>query len=166
MEGAAFGGPIFYGHAADGFDEGPDHKGNAYWYQAKRANEAYQALDPKQQEKALLGFPPRERGNQTVELKGSAEGLEGIRMGDMSADQKEHTKAVLNDLLAPFREVSRVESMKLIEAAGMDDLHLSFFKEHDIGDDKVWDSMRIEGPKMIWLFRGKPHVHTWLNIRA
>src|SRR5688572_30867247 len=31
VEGAAFGGPIFYGHAAKGFYEKPDHPGNAYW---------------------------------------------------------------------------------------------------------------------------------------
>src|SRR5687768_9191948 len=34
VAGAAFGGPIFYGHAAEGFNEKPDHPGNAYWYQA------------------------------------------------------------------------------------------------------------------------------------
>ena len=30
VEGAAFGGPIFYGHAAEGFNEKPDHPGNVY----------------------------------------------------------------------------------------------------------------------------------------
>src|SRR6266508_3198898 len=41
VEGAAFGGPIFYGHAAQGFNEKPDHPGNAYWFQARRANEVF-----------------------------------------------------------------------------------------------------------------------------
>lgn len=49
----AFGGPIFYGHAAEGFNEKPDHPGNVYWYQAKRANELFQALDGKQRKVAL-----------------------------------------------------------------------------------------------------------------
>jgi hypothetical protein len=31
VEGAAFGGPIFYGHAALSDDEAPDHPGNIYW---------------------------------------------------------------------------------------------------------------------------------------
>ncbi|MCH9022535.1 MAG: hypothetical protein IID32_07200, partial [Planctomycetes bacterium] len=48
VEGAAFGGPIFYGHAAKGFDEEPHHPGNIYWYQSLRANEAFQMLDGKQ----------------------------------------------------------------------------------------------------------------------
>ena len=59
--GAAFGGPIFYGHQAGStFEEKPDHPNNVYWYQAKRANEVFQALDGKQREKALLGNPREE----------------------------------------------------------------------------------------------------------
>jgi hypothetical protein len=54
-EGTAFGGPLFYGHAADGFNEKPNHKDNAYWYQAVRANEVYQMLDGKQRQSALCG---------------------------------------------------------------------------------------------------------------
>src|SRR5213596_3336792 len=34
VEGAAFGGPIFYGHAALSDEEAADHPGNIYWYQA------------------------------------------------------------------------------------------------------------------------------------
>src|SRR5205085_8694115 len=50
----AFGGPIFYGHAASGFNEKPGHPGNVFWEQARKANLLYQLLDPKQQEKALV----------------------------------------------------------------------------------------------------------------
>ena len=34
-----FGGPIFSGQAAGGFDEAPDHPGNVFWSQAVQANE-------------------------------------------------------------------------------------------------------------------------------
>ena len=54
VEGTAFGGPIFYGHAAEGFVEKPDHPGNAYWYQAKKANEVFQMLNGKQRKLALI----------------------------------------------------------------------------------------------------------------
>src|SRR5262249_54018114 len=54
VEGAAFGGPIFYGHAARGFYEKPDHPGNAYWFQAVRANEVFGMLNGKQRQMALL----------------------------------------------------------------------------------------------------------------
>src|SRR5687767_13541962 len=88
VEGAAFGGPIFYGHAAQSFNEKADHPGNVYWYQAKRANEVFQMLDGKQREVALKGKGRMEQGLETVKLKGTTEGLHGIAIGDLSADQK------------------------------------------------------------------------------
>src|SRR5258705_4185305 len=53
VAGAAFGGPIFYGHAAGAFKEKPDQKGNVYWFQGVRANEGYKALDGKQRNPEL-----------------------------------------------------------------------------------------------------------------
>jgi hypothetical protein len=43
---------------------------------------------------------------------------------------------------------------------------MSFYKNLDIGSDGVWDVWQLESPNMIWYFRGAPHVHTWVNIRA
>jgi hypothetical protein len=163
--GTAFGGPIFYGHAAQSFDEEAHHPGNAYWFQAKRVNEVYQMMDGKQRKQALLDFSRNERGKETVKLTGKTEGLEGIRMTDLTFDQKDEVRKVLDDMLAPFREVDRKESLKLIEKSGFDNLHLSFFKDEDIGLDGVWDVFQIEGPNMIWFFRGDPHVHTWMHIK-
>jgi len=165
VEGAAFGGPIFYGHAAGSFNEGPNHDGNAYWFQAKRANEVFAMLDGKQRELALRETGREEQGRKTVEVKGKAEGIEGVRVGDLSADQQDHVRKVLHDLLMPFRKEDREESMKLVEPQ-FADLHLAFFKKGDIGNDGVWDVWQIEGPHMVWHFRGAPHVHTWVNIEA
>ncbi|MEI6537484.1 MAG: DUF3500 domain-containing protein, partial [Verrucomicrobiaceae bacterium] len=81
--GAAFGGPIFYGHASKSFNEGPTHDGNVYWYQAKRANEVFKALDGKQREIALLGDGREENGNETVKLTGKTKDLPGIRMTEL-----------------------------------------------------------------------------------
>ena len=167
VEGAAFGGPIFYGHAAKGFYEKPEHPGNAYWFQAKRANELFQALDGKQRKVALLDKRSRgERGNKTIETKGTVKGLEGIPASDFSGDQKDLFRKVLADLLAPFRQQDSTEAMKLIEANGIDKLHLSYYKKENIGEDEIWDVWQVEGPKMVWYFRGKPHVHVWANIEA
>ena len=47
---------------------------------------------------------------------------------------------------------------------GLDDCHLAFYKEGDLGDDGVWDNWRLEGPSFVWYFRGKPHVHVWVNV--
>lgn len=165
VAGAAFGGPIFYGHAAKGFYEKADHPGNAYWYQAKRANEVFQMLDGKQRELALLADARKENGTKTVRLTGKTSGLPGIPLTELSADQKGLVRAVLSDLLAPFREADAKEAMKLIEMNGFDRLHMAFYKNGDIGNDGVWDVWQIEGPAMLWFFRGEPHVHVWAHIR-
>jgi hypothetical protein len=164
-KGAAFGGPIFYGHAAGSFNEKPDHPGNVYWYQAKRANEVFAALDGKQREAALLGKSRQERGNFTVELTGKKSGLEGIRMSDLSSDQKDLVRKVIGDLLKPFREHDAKEAASYIEAGGFDNLHMAFFKDQDVGKDGVWDVWQIEGPNAVFYFRGDPHVHAWAHVR-
>ena len=166
VEGAAFGGPIFYGHAAGGFNEKPDHPGNAYWYQAKRANELFKALDGKQREQAMIAEGRAEKSTETVKLSGKKEGLPGIAAGSLSADQKDLFKKVLADLLAPFRKADADEAMKLITARGIDELHMAYSKKGDVGNDSIWDVWQIEGPNMFWYFRGAPHVHCWANIKA
>ena len=57
------------------------------------------------------------------------------------------------------------ESMKLIEKNGFDNLHMAFYKNQDLGGDGIWDVWQIEGPAMVWYFRGDPHVHTWVHVR-
>ena len=166
VAGAAFGGPIFYGHAAQGFNEKPDHPGNVYWYQAKRANELFQALDGKQRAVALREDPRGEKGTDTVKLAGTTGKLHGLPAGDMTKDQRELLRKVMGDLLAPFRKQDVEESMKYIEANdGFNKLAIAFYKNMDIGKDGVWDVWQIEGPNMVWMFRGAPHVHVWVNIR-
>lgn len=166
VEGAAFGGPIFYGHAAQGFNEKPDHPGNAYWFQAKRANELFQALDSKQRNVALRSDPRAEKSTDTVKLAGATGELHGLPVSDMSKDQRELMRKVMADLLAPFRKKDADESMKLIEAnEGFNKLAIAYYKNMDIGKDEVWDVWQIEGPNMMWYFRGAPHVHVWVNIK-
>jgi hypothetical protein len=167
VDGAAFGGPMFYGHEAGGYREAADHPGNVYWYQAKRANEVFQALDGKQRAKALLGDPRGERGTATVALKGSGAPISGLPVSEMSGDQRELVDQVLADLLHPYRQLDRDEAMNYIRAnGGAEALTMSFYKNADIGNDGVWDVWELESPNMLWYFRGYPHVHTWVNIRA
>jgi hypothetical protein len=167
VEGAAFGGPIFYGHASQSFNERPDHPGNVYWYQARRANEVFGALDGKQRAIALLGDPRRERASATVQLKGAGEPIPGLPVSAMSRDQRELVEKVLADLLQPFREKDREEAMRYIRGrGGVDALSMSFYKSLDVGDDGVWDVWQLESPNMVWYFRGYPHVHVWVNLRG
>ena len=69
------------------------------------------------------------------------------------------------DVLAPFRREDVKESMDLIEAGGFDTLPFAYCKNLDIGSDGEWDVWQIEGPSVVWSFRGAPHVHTWVHIR-
>jgi hypothetical protein len=168
VDGAAFGGPIFYGHqAGSSFTENPDHPGNVYWYQAKRANQVFAALNGKQREMALLGDPRAEKGTDTVALKKRGDRLEGLPVSEMSKDQQKLVEQVLADLLLPFRKKDSDEAMRYIKQnGGVASLAMSFFKNLDLGGDGVWDVWQLESPNMVWYFRGHPHVHTWVNIRA
>ena len=53
--------------------------------------------------------------------------------------------------------------MKLVEAGGFDHLHMAFYKNHDIGDDKFGMSGRSKA-RMPVVFP-RPHVHAWVNIK-
>jgi hypothetical protein len=163
VEGAAFGGPVFYGHQGESFQEAADHPNNIYWFQAKKANEVYRALDGKQRQAALLGAARPERGAQTVALNLKPEGLP---VSAMSRDQQGLVEQTLADLLLPFRERDRAESLALIrQTGGVQALSMAFYKNHDIGGDGVWDVWQLESPTMVWHFRGAPHVHVWVNIQ-
>jgi hypothetical protein len=165
VEGAAFGGPIFYGHAPRGDQERADHPGNIYWYQAARANDVYRMLDGKQQKTALLNQARREQGTATVKLTGQSSELPGIALSELSSDQRDEVRKVIADVLAPFRKEDADESLRMIERNGLEKLHLAFYKNQDIGNDQIWDVLQIEGPSMLWFFRGAPHVHSWLHVR-
>ena len=144
----------------------PDHPSNVYWFQAQRANEVFQALDGKQREAALVKKAPRsESGNKAVELH--TEGFAGLPVKEMSRDQRALVEKVMADLLLPFRTKDTEEAMRSIKQhGGVDSLHLSFFKNMDIGNDGVWDVWQLESANMVWYFRGYPHVHTWVHIRS
>lgn len=163
VEGAAFGGPIFYGHEGESFYEKPTHPNNVYWFQAQRANEVFQALDGRQRSLALQPRAPRERSVYTVEPSADPDGLP---VSEMSRDQRELVDGTLAALLSPFRQRDRAEAMGLLEAAGgVDNLTMAFYQNEDLGNDGVWDVWKLESPTMVWYFRGSPHVHVWVNIQ-
>lgn len=161
-EHVAFGGPIFYGHAAEGFDEEPDHPGNVFWHQAIKANKLYQMLDGKQREVALIPSAPAEAD---VPFQGADGEFPGIAIADLTKDQQAHAQEVLQTLLEPYRTSDQDEALKCLKAqGGLEKCSLSFYADPDIGGDGVWDVWRIEGPSFVWHYRGAPHVHVWANV--
>ncbi len=159
----AFGGPIFHGHAASGFNEKVGHPGNVFWHQAKLANKVYQILDPKQEKKALvLAKRPAEF---KVPLQGKSGTFPGLPIKEMSRDQKEAVEKVLLSLVEPYRKEDVDEVKACLQAqGGLDACSLAFYKDGDLGNDGEWDNWRIEGPAFVWYFRGFPHVHIWINV--
>lgn len=159
----AFGGPIFYGHAAGSDDEEPTHPGNVFWPQAQAANQLYQMLSGKQQKQALLKKSPRE---SAIAFQGkSLKNAPGLHLADLTNDQKEQLQKVLQKLVEPFRSEDREEALAhLHQQGGVDACRLCFFEDEDIGQDRVWDNWRLEGPSFVWHFRGSPHVHVWVHV--
>jgi hypothetical protein len=160
----AFGGPIFYGHAASEFDEPAEHPGNVFWPQAVAANKVFEMLDGKQRKLALLNKRPRE---QAVAFQGAGGTFPGIPVTELSNDQKAEMQKVLKKLIEPYREADRAEAMQCLQnQGGLDKCSLAFYSQADIGDDQTWDNWRLEGPSFVWYFRGSPHVHVWVNVAA
>jgi len=160
VSNVAFGGPIVYGHG-----EGDSKKGlpgNVFYYQTKKANEVFSALDGKQREKALLPKAPAEAA---VQIQGSSGSFPGIAVGELSGDQKELVEAVMKVILAPYREDDVDEAIALMkDGGGLDALHMAFYESNDLGKDQEWDIWRLESPTFVCHFRGAPHVHAYINI--
>ena len=158
----AFGGPIFYGHAAQGFDERPDHPGNVFWEQALKANQLYKMLDGKQRKVALIAEAPDE---SEVQFRGGTAEIPGLPVSDLSPDQQEQIQKVLFNLVEPYRQGDRGDAIKsLAPRGGLAACRIAFYQSDDIGNDGVWDNWRLEGPSFVWHFRGAPHVHVWVNV--
>jgi Protein of unknown function (DUF3500) len=160
-EHVAFGGPIFYGHAASGFNEKPGHPNNVFWPQAVQANKVYKMLDEKQQAKALVARTPAE---SAVEFKGEKGTIPGIPIAELSDDQKKEMQKTLNMLLEPYRKDDQDEVLECLKKhGGLDKCHLTFYKQGAL-EEGTYDCWRLEGPTFVWYFRGVPHVHVWVNI--
>ena len=163
----AFGGPIFYGHAAGtwwsgGFLESAEHPGNVFWPQAVEANRLYSMLDGRQRGQARVKKLPEE---SAVHFRGADVSLPGIPIAELSLDQREEAQRVLRALLEPFRRSDRDEVTVALDAqGGLDRCSLAFYEQRDLGGDGVWDCFRLEGPAFVWYFRGAPHVHVWVHV--
>lgn len=156
VDQAAFGGPIVYGHGEE------DPKANLFHYQTRQVNEVFKALDAKQAGKALVDKAPNEAA---VALQGESGKFSGIAVSELSADQQALVAQTLKVLLAPYRQEDADEAMAILKATGgLEKLHMAFYQQGDLQNDKVWDIWRVEGPAFVWHFRGAPHVHAYINI--
>jgi hypothetical protein len=158
VDKAAFGGPIVYGH--DQVEK--DASKNIYFYQTQQTDAVFQSLTEDQKAKALLETAPAEAA---VQIQGENGTFSGIKVADMKDEQKAMVQKTMGILLAPYRKEDVEEVMQILnESGGVDQLHMAFYQQGDIGGDKTWDIWRVEGPSFVWHYRGAPHVHAYINI--
>lgn len=160
--GAAFGGPIYYGHSAGGYN-----KRNVYLYQTEQVQSVFDSFDGEQRKLAIAAKNPGDRDNG-IRFPPADAARPGIGYDQLSADQQELVEAVMRTLLEPFREEDTDEVMEIVKAGGgMEQLHLAFYKDQRSTDDNVrWNFWRLEGPGFIWNYRVLPHVHCYVNITS
>lgn len=165
---AGFGGrPIFYGNFAKAFREEKDHAGNPFWYQGLLFNEFVGVLDGKQREKLLVARQPRpEKPTEVITRR--ANDLPGLAGADLTQDQQFRLLATMRRMLVCFRAADVEATMQILESQNLiSHLFISCYGgEFDIGGDKVWDTWQIEGPDMVWYFRGYPHIHGYFHLAA
>ncbi len=157
VAGRAFGGPIVYGHG-----EESSAADNLFYFQTKRVNEVFAALDKSQAATALRTKAPAE--NQ-VSLQGKQGQFAGIKVGDLSSDQQQLVRDVLGTILSPYRAEDTDEALAIIDGGGgVESLRFAFYSNEDLESDGIWDVWRIEGPNAVIHFRGAPHVHAYIHI--
>jgi hypothetical protein len=133
VDHAAFGGPIIYGH--DQVD--PVASKNIYFYQTQSTDAVFKSLNSDQAAKALIAKAPSETA---VQLQGATGKFSGIRVAELAAEQKVLVEKTLALLLAPYRREDIDEVMQILQASGgVDQLHMSFYSQEDLGGDRTWD---------------------------
>jgi hypothetical protein len=163
----AFGGPIFYGHAASGFTEKPNHPGNVFWPQAVMANKVFQMLEPKQKAQALLAKSPQE---SAVAFRKKMASFPGIAVKELADERQKELQKVLTSLIEPYRKEDRDEALECLKKqGGLAKCSLAFYKDDTLSKEQdeakqMYDNWRLEGPAFVWYFRGYPHVHVWVNV--
>lgn len=164
-EGAAFGGPIYYGHTPFGYNDR-----NVFYYQTKEVSKVFEALDAKQREIALIQKGTPGEGAGSIRLNKNTP-RPGIAYADLSKDQQTLVESVMKTILSPFRQQDGQEVVSIIKTmGGMEKVHLAFYSE-EYEDTKTtaknpWSFWRLEGPGFVWNYRILPHVHTFVNISS
>ena len=159
--GAAFGGPMYYGHSPDGYSQR-----NCFFYQTKSVLSVFDALDEAQRRKAVVTGNPGEH-EASIRFRPRGEAHPGIAASELSRDQRQLVSQVMRDVLSPYRREDADEVMEIVgRNGGLDRLHLAFYRDQGATDAQRWHFWRLEGPGFVWNYRVLPHVHTYVNISS
>jgi hypothetical protein len=159
--GAAFGGPMYYGHSPNGYSNR-----NCFYYQTQQVRQVFDSLSAQQRQVAVRNGTPHE-GAPSVTFRTPGEAMPGLAAADMTADQRQLVQQVMRTILSPYRQEDADEVMEIVRRnGGLEQLHLAFYRDPDSNDDARWHFWRLEGPGFVWNYRILPHVHCYVNISS
>jgi len=155
----AFGGPMYYGHSANGHSDA-----NVYNYQTRQVMSVFTMLNGQQQKQAVIIGDPGD-GAAALKAKLVAQPPTGIAYAELDQAQQALVTGVMRTLISPFRQEDGDEVMQLIKTnGGMEKVRLAFYKEKAEQSNDRWDYWRLEGPGFVWNYRVLPHVHCFVNV--
>lgn len=159
--GAAFGGPIYYGHSPDGYSPR-----NIFNYQTRAVLNVFDALTEAQRRQAVVSGNPGEH-EPSVRFRAAGQAVPGLPASELTADQRRLIETVMREVLSPFRREDADEVMQIVRTnGGVERIHLAFYQDRGAEDNNRWHFWRLEGPGFVWNYRVLPHVHTYVNIAA
>ena len=156
---AAFGGPMYYGHSANGHSDT-----NVYNYQTKQVMGVFDMLNAEHRKQAVVVGNPGD-GVGAFKPRLVEKPPVGVGYAQLDESQQKLVSGVMRTLIDPFRKEDGDEVMQLIKTnGGMEKVRLAFYKEDaEKGNDR-WDYWRLEGPGFVWNYRVLPHVHCFVNV--
>jgi hypothetical protein len=158
--GAAFGGPMFYGHSPNGYSNR-----NCFYYQTQSVRQVFDSLSTAQRQAAVLNGSPHE-GMPSVTFRPPGQAMPGLPAAQLTADQRQLVEQVMRTLLSPYRQEDADEVMEIVRRnGGVEQLHLAFYRQGN-GSATQWHFWRLEGPGFVWNYRVLPHVHCYVNIAS
>jgi len=158
-EGAAFGGPLYYGHSPDGYSPR-----NVFFYQTKAVLNVFDVLSEAQRKVAVVTGSPGEL-EPSIRFRAARDPKPGLSYGEMNRAQQQLVESTMRSQLSPYRRQDADEVMTILKTnGGLEKMHLAFYQERAMNDNQRWHFWRLEGPGFVWNFRVLPHVHTYVNI--
>jgi hypothetical protein len=161
--GAAFGGPMYYGHSPNGYSNR-----NCFYYQTQQVRQLFDSLSAEQRLTAVRNGSPGEL-MPSVTFRPAGQPYPGLAATQLTADQKTLVEQVMRTVLSPYRQEDADEVMEITRRnGGLEQLHIAFYRDPDgnNNDDTRWHFWRLEGPGFVWNYRILPHVHCYVNISS
>ena len=157
-EHVAFGGPIFYGHAAvRASTKRPTIPATSSGRRPWRPTRSTRCSTASSASSAVV----ESRSEEDVKFRGKDTSCDGIPVSELSGDQKEQVQKTLGTLLEPYRQSDQDEVLACLEGAGRTRCAAAWRSTttRTTAATRSGTTGGWKGPAFVWYFRGAPHVH-------